>query len=771
MTCYACLDNLKGLLKKMRRLLVPFLSLCAAKAYAFEPFVVQDIKLEGLQRISIGTVFNYLPIKVGDKVTDNLTSTAIKKLFKTGFFKDIKMEREGNVLVVFVAERPAIAEVTITGNSDLPTEQLTEALNQIGLKVGRVLDRAVVSVIEQELQRQYYSLGKYAVKIKTEISALERNRVNVAIKIAEGESASIYDLNIVGNTAFTDKKLLANLELGGTGFFGSRKDYSKQLFAADLETLKSYYQDRGYINFRIDSTQVSLTPDKQDVYITVNITEGEKYTVKDIKLSGNLIVAEDELKKLITLKSGDIFSRKKASLSRTNINDRLSENGYAFANINLSPKVNEKDKTVDLTFFVDPGRRVYVNRINIYGNIKTKDEVIRREIRQMEGDWMSTKSIAQSKKRLNRLGFFDDISVETPAVEGTNDQVDVNYTVSERPTGNLSAGLGYNDTQGAIVNFSVTQNNFVGTGNRINISINNSKVVQNNTVSYTNPYYTKDGISRGFSIYKRKFSANEADISNYQTNSYGLSVNYGIPMSETDSIGVALSYDNTEIVTGANTSAPIVAFTDAEGKMYDNYKLRLSWSHDNRNRAIFADRGNLVSAGIDAAIPGSDLEFYKLNLRYLQYFPLLEDVTLLFNTNLGYAKTYDSNRTLPPFENYFAGGTRSVRGYDGNSLGPRDATTNDPLGGNKKVVTNLELILPNPFVENSKSVRFSTFYDAGNVFAENESIDLGKLRTSLGVALIWITPVGIMRFSWANALNDKPGDDTKTFQFTLGSTF
>lgn len=755
----------------MRKLLVPLLSLCVAEAYAFESFVVQDIKLEGLQRISIGTVFNYLPVKVGDEITEDITSNAIKKLFKTGFFKDVKIEREGDVLVVFVAERPAIADVSITGNSELPTEQLTEALSQIGLKVGHVLDRAVVSIIEQELKRQYYSLGRYAVKIDTEITPLERNRVNVSVKISEGESANIYALNIVGNTVFSDKKLHGLLELGGSGFLGGRKEYSKQLFAADLEILKSYYQDRGYINFRINSTQVSLTPDKQDVYITVNITEGEKYTVNKISLSGNLIFQEAELLKLITLEKGDIFSRKQASLSRTNVNDRFAEDGYAFANINLSPKTNETDKTVDLTFFMDPGRRVYVNRINIFGNIKTKDEVVRREIRQMEGDWMSTKSIAQSKKRLNRLGYFDEVSVETPAVPNTNDQVDVNYTVAERATGNLSAGLGYNDTQGAIVNFSVSQNNFVGTGNRVSVSINNSKVVKDNTVSYTNPYYTDDGISRGFSIYKRKFSAAEADISNFQTNSTGASVNYGIPMSENDSVGLGLSYDSTNLVTGVNTSTQILDFTNLHGKEYDNYKALFKWSHDTRNKAIFADRGNLASASIDSSIPGSDLEFYKLNLRYLQYFDLAEDVTLLFNTNLGFAGYFGDTKSVPPFEQYFAGGSRSVRGYDGNSLGPRDSITNLPIGGTKRVVTNLELILPNPFVENGKSVRFSTFYDAGNVFGADQSVDLGELRTSVGIAMIWLTPVGVMRFSWANTLNDKQGDDTKSFQFTLGSTF
>lgn len=755
----------------MRRLIVPVLSLCAAKAYAFESFIVQDIKLEGLQRISAGTVFNYLPVKVGDEITENLTSESIKKLFKTGFFKDIKIEREGDTLVVFVAERPAIAEVNITGNSELPTEQLTEALNQIGLKVGRVLDRSAVAIVEQELQRQYYSLGKYAAKIETKITPLERNRVNVSIEISEGESAKIYTFNIVGNSVFSDEKLTSLFELGGTTMLGGRKEYSKQLFSADLEILKSYYQDRGYINFRINSTQVSLTPDKKDVYITVNVTEGDKYRVNNISLSGNLIVPEKELLDLVTLKKGEIFSRKKSSASRTNINDRLAENGYAFANINLSPKIDEKNKTVDLSFFVDPGRRVYVRRVNIFGNIKSKDEVIRREIRQMEGDWMSTKSIAQSKTRLNRLGFFDDITVETPVVENTNDQVDVNYTVQERATGNLSAGIGFNDTQGAIINFSISQNNFVGTGNRVTVSINNSKVVQNNTISYTNPYYTEDGISRGFTLYKRKFSATQAAISNYSTNSLGASINFGIPMSEHDSLGASLSYDNTEIITGTNTSQSINDFVAAEGNIYSNYKARISWSHDTRNRAIFASKGIRASAGIDATIPGSDLEYYKINLRYLQYFSLSENITFLFNSNLGYAMPFGSTPSMPPFENYYAGGSRSVRGYDANRLGPRDTLTNAALGGNKRLVTNTELILPNPFAENSKSIRFSLFFDAGNVFAEDENISLGGLRTSLGVAMIWITPVGVMRFSWANTLNDEPGDDTKAFQFTLGSTF
>lgn len=740
-------------------------------AFAIEPFVVRDIRLEGLQRISIGTVFNYLPVKVGDELDTTLSAQAIRALYKTGFFKDVHLEREGDVLVVFVAERPAIAEINITGNNDIPSEQLEEALRNIGLVEGRVLDRVVLDSIEMELQRQYYSLGKYGVRITTETTPLERNRIAVSIQIAEGEAAEIYAMNIIGNKTFSDEQLLDKLELGGTSLFGGRDAYSKQLFSADLETIKSHYLDAGYINFNIDSTQVSLTPDKQDVYITINLTEGDKYIVRDVRLAGDYILKNEEIMGLVSIKRGEIFSRKKITDSTKNISDRLAEEGYAFANVNMVPEIDKSSKTVGLTFFIDPGRRIYVRRVNISGNAKTRDEVIRREMRQMESDWMSTKHIARSRTRLDRLGFFDEVSVETPVVPEANDQVDVNYSVVERPTGTLSAGIGYSDTQGALVNFSVTQANFVGTGKRIAVNIDNSQVTKRYSVSYTNPYYTIDGVSRSFSIFSREVDAAEADITSYVTNSYGASMNYGIPLSEHDNIRLGFGYEDIDlIVNSAETAQEILDFVTKYGNQYDTVKLTGAWTRDTRNRAIFADKGALTSLSTEISTPAGDLEFYKVGLRHIHYISLNWGMTLSLRGNLGYGDGYGDTEDLPPFENYFAGGSRSVRGYGGSSLGPKDSKGN-PLGGRARIVGNMELILPNPLAENSKSTRLSVFVDGGYVYGPNDKIDLGELRYSAGLSMIWLTPVGAMRFSLARPLNDKPGDELQSFQFTLGTPF
>lgn len=741
-------------------------------AYAFDPFTVRDIRLEGLQRISIGTVFNYLPIKVGDKLDDSLASKAISDLYKTGFFKDVRLERDGDVLVVFVAERPAIASISVTGNSDIPKEQLNDALKQIGLTEGRVFDRSMLERIEQELRRQYYSLGKYAVSIKTTVTPLERNRVDIKIKIAEGDAAKIHRVNIVGNHAFSEDELRDLLKLSQVSFFTGHSKYSKQQLAGDLETLRSYYLDRGYINFNIDSTQVSLTPDKEDVYVTINVSEGEKYTVSSVKLAGKLILPKAQVEKLISIKAGDVFSRKEVTGSSKAISDKLGEEGYAFANVNAVPEIDKKNRTVALTFFVDPGRRVYVRRINITGNTTTRDEVIRREMRQMEAGAMSTEKVARSRTRLDRLGYFDKVSVETPVVPGTNDEVDVNYHVSERPTGSLQAGVGFSDSQGLLLNFSVTQDNFLGTGKRVGVNIDNSQVTKVYSVNYTNPYYTLDGVSRGFRLYSRKVDASQADLTSYTTNSYGGSVNYGIPMSENDTVHLGLGYENTELLTGTQTAQQILDFVAQNGSRYNLYKLTSSWSHDTRNRAIFADRGSLSQVSAEVAAPGSDIEYYKLSYMQHSYIPLSKRITLSLQAQLGYGDGFGNTLQLPPFENYYAGGSSSVRGYKSNSLGPRDPVTNLPIGANARIVGNMELIFPNPFAKNNNSVRFSTFVDAGNVYdTSTQGIDLKDLRYSAGVSAIWLTPVGALRFSLAAPLNAKPGDDKQPFQFTLGSPF
>ena len=746
----------------------------STSVYGFEPFVIKDIRLEGLQRISAGTVFNYLPVKIGDQVNSELSAQAIRALYKTGFFKDVKLEQEGDALVVFVAERPAIADVSITGNSEIPTEQLEDSLKQIGLTRGKVLDRSLLDKIEQELERQYYSLGKYGVKIDTETSPLERNRVKVSINIAEGGDAKVYAVNIVGNEIFTDERLLGRTQLGGISFFGGRKQYSKQLLGADLETIKSHYLDRGYISFNIDSTQVSLTPDKQDVYVTVNITEGEQYKVRNIKLAGDLIVSEKELIDMISLTEGDVFSRKLAVESTKRISDRLSEDGYAFANVNIVPDVDKDTLTVGVTLFVDPGKRVYVRRVNVSGNSKTKDEVIRREFRQFEGDWMSSKQVSQSRSRLDRTGYFESVSVETPAVPGTSDQVDINYAVKEQPTGNLSAGVGYSDTQGVLLNLGVTQENFLGTGKRVGVNIDNSQVTKNYSVSYTNPYHTLEGISRGFRVYYRAVDALEANISNFTTDSYGASLNYGFPLGETTSARMSLGFENTELLLADETqgiSADILDFVQENGNVYDDFPISASYVDDSRNKRLMATSGSLMTLGTQATIPGSDLEYYKLNFRYLHYIPLGKVTALSLNTSLGYGDGYGDTSRLPPFKNYFAGGVRTVRGYDANSLGPRDIVTGDPIGGDRMIIGNVELILPNPLEteEGSGSTRVSAFFDFGNVY--RNKVELSELRASTGLSILWLSPVGALTFSYAFPINDQEGDELQAFQFTLGSAF
>lgn len=755
----------------MKNLVLLSLFLLACPVMAKEEFVVKDIRLEGLQRISAGAVFNYLPVKVGEKFSPDMSAEAIRSLYSTGFFKDIRLEREGNILVVFVAEKPAIAALNIEGNVDVPTDKLLDSLKLIGLSEGRVFDRSVLEMIKQDLQRQYYSLGKYAVKMTSEVIPLERNRVEVKITIAEGDKAEVYELNIIGNTKFPERELLFQTSLGEPALFAGRENYSKQVLSADIEAIKSYYMDRGYINFTVNSTQVSITPDKQDVYVTINISEGDRFSVNDVKLTGELVVDRKEMEQLIEVQAGDIFSRKKITNTRKSITNRLGAEGFAFANVNIIPEINNKDKTVDLTIFVDPRRRVYVRRVNINGNIKTKDRVVRREIRQMEGGKMDNELIARSQRRLNRTGYFEDVSLETPAVPGETDLVDVNYTVKERSTGTLQAGIGYSDQNGAVFTFSVSQDNFVGTGNRMSVNLSNSEVVDEYRVSYTNPYYTQNGVSRGFSIFSREVQAGrQGDVSNYDSNTYGTNVNFGVPISEVKYANYGLGYEYTELLTGSSLAQDRQDFVDKYGSNYGLYKATLGWRHDSRNRAIFASDGTKLRVGTEYAIPGSDLEYYKWYIDFLHYFAFTSKTSFKLNLEYGQGEGLGDTRELPFFENFYAGGARSVRGYKSGTLGPKDEL-NRSLGGTSRFVGNLELILPNPFSERSDSTRLSLFWDAGYAFGEDEPHKEELLRHSYGVSLIWLTPVGAMRFSYAEPYDARPSDDTQNFQFTLGSPF
>lgn len=742
-------------------------------ATAFDAFIVEDIRLEGLERIEPGTVFNYLPVTVGYRFTIDDTRAAISALYKTGLFKDVRLERHGKVLVVRVEERPAISKITFEGNTDIETEDLIRGLKHIGFAQGRVFNRSLLEKVELDLQRQYFSLGKYAVRINSTVTPVSRNRVAIQIEIFEGVIARIKQINFVGNQSVNDEDLLDEMKLSTGGWFSfitEDNKYSDIQLGADLETLTSYYHDRGYVNFKIESTQVSITPDRKDVYITINLLEGDKYTVSDVKLVGNLIVNEAELFEQITILAGNVFSRKKITQSQKGIFDKISDEGYHFAKVNAVPKVDDVNKTVELSFFVDPGKRVYVRRINFKGNTHTRDEVLRREMRQMEGGWISTKDVKRSRTRLERLGYFEDVTVDTPRVPHTNDQVDVNYTVIERPSGNLMAGMGYSQTYGVLFSASIIQDNFLGSGKRVGVTFDNSQVRTVYRFSYFNPYTTIDGVSRGFNLFYRTTDAEAANLSRYTTDVYGAGVNYGLPVSEFNDFKVGAVFDHTKLRTAYFTAQEVFDFIDSEGDTYNSYRLNASFRHDTRNRALFPDRGMLHSVGLQVALPFSDIDYYKLQYKLQWLYPLITDYILLLKGQFAYGDGYGDSEHLPFFENYLAGGPRTVRGFRGNTLGPLDSV-GLPFGGNLKIVGNAEVILPIPFVKKVRSFRLSVFVDVGNVYGSNEDFDTSELRYSTGLSAIWLSPLGLLSFSFAKPLNKKEGDQLELFQFTIGTTF
>lgn len=762
--------------------------------HAIDPFTVRDIRVEGLQRTDAGTVFNYLGVKVGDRFDDAAASSAIKALFATGFFRDVRIEAQENVLIVSVVERPTVASIEISGAKEFDKDTLKKALRDSGLSEGRIFDRAILDKAEQEIKKQYLSRGRYDVEVTTTLTPLERNRTGVAIVVKEGEVAKIEVINIVGASAISEKTLLSEVQLstgGWLSWYTKDNQYSKQKLQADLETIRSYYTNRGYLEFNVDSTQVSLSPDKEKVFLTVNISEGAQFNVSTITLSGDLLVPEAELRSLIRVKPGEVFSRTRLADSAKAISDRLGREGYAFASVNAVPEIDREKRVVAFNFVVDPGRRVYVRRINVSGNAQSRDEVIRRELRQLEASWYDQSKIQRSKVRLDRLGYFSEVTLDNQPVAGTSDQVDIDVTVTEKNTGSLNAGAGYSSADKLVITASISQNNVLGTGNSLALQVNTSRTSKTAVVSYTNPYFTPDGISRGIDIYRRTYDPTTTGVGSYKLSTYGSGVRFGVPISETDSISFGGSAENSNLTLYPGIS-PQRFFDYANEFGYNNntYKVTSGWARDSRDSLIYPTRGWLQSIGVEATLPITNIKYFKINYQGQAFVPLVADFVYGLNVELGFANGY-GKRSLPFFQNYYGGGVGSVRGYETNSLGPREAltstiTTNpdgttssttsysgNAMGGKRKFTINNEILFPFPGTKNDKSVRGSFFFDAGQIYDKGEPLqkDNERIHMSTGLAIAWQSPIGALKFSYAIPIGSKPGDKLQRFQFQVGTLF
>ena len=758
----------------MRTLAALVLSLVAvsgAWAQGFAPFVVRDIRVEGLQRTEPGTVFSYLPVKVGETMTEEKAQAALRALFATGFFRDVRLEVENDVLVVLVEERPAIAQVDFSGVKEFEGETLRKVLREMGLAEGRTFDRGALETAEQELKRQYLSRGLYGAEVQTTVTPLERNRVGINFAVTEGAASKIRSINVVGAHAFAEKDLLDQFTLrppNWISWYTKNDQYSRQKLSADLETLRSHYQNRGYIDFNIDSTQVSITPDKRDIYIVVNVTEGERYTISEVQLAGQMLVPKEELERLIRVKPGDVYSRERVSETVKAITDRLGNDGYAFANANPAPEVDRLKRAVAFTILIDPGRRVYVRRINVTGNTRTRDEVVRREMRQLEGAYYDASRIQASKQRIDRTQYFKEVNVDTAPVAGSADQIDVNFTVEEKPTGALLLGAGFSSVDKLVVSGSISQANVFGSGKFVSAQINSGRVNQTYALSYLNPYYTVDGVSQGFDVYKRTTDASTLSVGAYVTRSLGGGVKFGYPLGEQLYMTFGLNAENVKLQTFTDSPASYLGFVSLFGNRYSSVSGLIGIARDLRDSAIVTTRGSYSVLTTEMA--GGDLQYYRVGFNHQWYHPLSRTFTLALNADLGFARRI-GDKPVPFFKSYYAGGPGSVRGYAPFSLGPQDAS-GAALGGTRKLVGNAEVQFPVPGVGTDKSLRLGVFVDAGQVYAANAGLSPSELRFSTGVALSWSSPFGPLKLSLAQPLNDKSGvDRVQRLQFTFGSGF
>ncbi len=755
----------------LRPMLLLAAVLLADAAFAFDPFTVKDIRVEGVQRTDAGTVFNYLPIKVGDRIDDEKASAAVKALYATGFFRDVRLEAENDVLVVIVQERPTISQIDIVGTKEFEKDVLKKALKDIGVAEARIFDRSALDRAEQELKRQYINRGFYGVKITTTVTPQERNRVAINFNVEEGDVAKIARINIVGAQAFPEATLIKEMQLSTPGWltwYTKNDQYSKQKLQADLETLRSYYTNRGYLEFAVDSTQVSITPDKEDIYLTINITEGPKFTVKDVRLAGELLLPEDELMRLVQIRPGDVYSREKLTQSAKAISDRMGSDGYAFANVNAVPEVDRENRTATFTFIVDPGRRVYVRKVNVSGNARTRDEVIRREIRQLEGGWYDATRIDRSKIRITRLQFFEDVNLETPSVPGSPDQVDLNIAVTEKATGSLLLGAGYSSADGFVISGSVSQNNVFGTGNSLTANVNTSKVNTQVALTYVEPYWTTDGVSRSLELYFRNVNPSSLPVAAYQSQTAGAAIGFGIPITETDQINLGARFEHTNLTLYSDSPLLYREFVREFGAITNSVIFSAGWARDTRDSILFPSNGMLQSAIAELGV--GDLLYYKLNYLIQWFTPMPLSSVLMLRTDLGYGGGL-GDKPLPFFKAYYAGGVGSVRGYQTASLGPQDISGNT-IGGRQKIVGNAELFFPMPGTKaGDQSVRLSVFADAGQIYDSGFEPNLESFRYSTGVGLAWNSPIGPLKFSYGYPLNAGPHDRIQRFQFQVGTVF
>jgi outer membrane protein insertion porin family len=773
----------------MKRLVASILlALSGGAALAADEFVISDIRVDGLERISAGTVFTYLPVQKGDMLDRSRSAEALRALYKTGFFKDVRLDRQGDILVVVVTERPAISTITLVGNKDIKTEELTKGLNNIGLSEGETYNELNIERVTQELTRQYNNRGKYNVRITPSVTELDRNRVDVTITIAEGKAAKIKHLNVVGNATYTDDEIREAFELDTTNWLSwYRRDdqYSREKLSGDLEKLRAFYLDRGYVDFDVESTQVSVSPDRRNVYITANVAEGEVYTVGEVRLTGKYIVDEATLRRLVLFNSGEIFSRKKLEQTSEYMQKLLGNFGYAFANVSPIPKVDREKRIVDITMLVDPGKRVYVRRINFEGNVKTLDEVLRREMRQFEGGWYNQAAIDRSKVRLERLGFFKNVSIETPKVAGSDDQVDIVVKVEEQQTGNFQFGVGYSELQGAILSVALSFDNFLGTGNRVGIAVSNNDIYKRFDASYFNPYYTDEGVSRGFNVSYRELDSAQANLASYTSNVAQVGMSYGLPLSEYDRVQFRLALDQTQIVIFPGLTPDEFVPYVYDNQTFNSWRLESSWFRDSRNRFFSPTAGTLTKFVGELSLPPSEMQYYKVTAQYQKYFPLTNAFTLMVNAELGYGDTFGGSKENPvpgsdgerlgfPFwENFYSGGVRSVRGYRDNTLGPRLLSGGEllPVGGALSMIGNVEFLFPTPFAKGADTIRLGLFFDVGNVYEDWDAFDAGELRYSTGLTMQWRAPVGPIIINLAFPLNDKEGDETERIQFSFGNQF